>query len=295
MNRKRRNPGPSWGYAFLQTAARWMPAALFRICLRAGAVVGWACMPRARQYERRYWQALLDRPPTVREQWAHFGDFAETLAAKLALAQGVRPQFHFHNAETSRDFLEICRAPGAVLFGSFHVGEADLMGAMLSDFGRIVHMVRLRVENSRDTQALEQSLAGSLRFIWVNQPEEMLFALKGALEAGQGVAMHCDREEFGARKEAFAFLGRRRCFPFTIYHLSALFQVPVGFAFALRRDGTGSIPVVTAPVFRPAPDREETITKAKTHFQDVLHLLETHLRRDPAIWFNFEPLNEPVS
>ncbi len=295
MKSERRNPGPSWGYAFLQSAARWMPAPLFRACLRAGAVAGWACMPRAREYERRYWEALLGRPPTLREQWAHFGDFAETLAAKLALAQGVRPRFHFHDSESSRDFAAICREPGAALFGSFHVGEADLMGAMLAEFGRTVHMVRLRVGNSRDIRTLEQSLAGSLRFIWVNQPDEMLFALKNALEAGHGVAMHCDRPAFGARKEAFSFLGRRRWFPFTIYHLSALFQAPVGFAFALRRDGTGSIPVVTAPVFHPDPGREATITKAKAHFQEVLYLLETHLRHDPGIWFNFEPLNEPVS
>jgi predicted LPLAT superfamily acyltransferase len=289
-----RNPGPSWGYAFLQGAMRVLPERVFRWGLRAGAVVGWAVMPAARSHTRAYWEALLGRPPSWREEASHFADFAECLAGKLALAHGRRPAFHFHDVAQSADFREVCEVPGPVLFGSFHLGEADLMGAMLADFGRTVHMVRLRVENSRDTETLGRALGETLRFIWINQPEDMLFALKNALQAGHSIALHCDREQFGARREAFEFLGKRRWFPLTIYHLSALFDVPVAFAFALRRDARGSIPVVTAPVFRPLPDRRETLRAGAAHFQTVLRQVESLLREDPALWFNFSPLNTPV-
>ncbi|MCC5841628.1 MAG: hypothetical protein JJT96_16050 [Opitutales bacterium] len=294
MSTPARNPGPSWGYAFLQGAMRVLPERLFRLALRAGAVVGWTLMPTARAHTRAYWRALLGRPPSWREEAAHFADFAECLAGKLALAHGRKPAFHFHDPAQSADFRELCEAPGAVLFGSFHLGEADLMGAMLSDFGRTIHMVRLRVENSRDTETLGRALGDSLRFIWINQSEDMLFALKNALQAGHSVALHCDREQFGSRREAFVFLGERRWFPFTIYHLSALFGVPVAFAFAIRRDAHGSIPVVTAPVFHPLSDRRETLRAGATHFQEVLQV-ESLLREDPTLWFNFSPLNTPVS
>ncbi len=294
MNHKQRNPGPSWGYAFLLFAFRWLPRPVFRIALRGGAVVGWAFMPDARNHCQGYWKALKGHPPTLRQQWTHFGDFAETLMSKLALQQGIQPKFHFRDSEAGAAFMELGLSGQPTLFGSFHIGESDLMGAYLSEFGRSIHMIRLKVDNSADTEILEKSFGESLRFIWINQPDEMLFALKSALESGQSVALHCDRVTFGARREAFHFLGRQRWFPFTIYHLSYLFQVPVVFSFAARRDTQGSIPVVTSTVFRPSANKVDTLERGKSHFQVVLQMVEEMLHADPCLWFNFEPLNEPV-
>lgn len=295
MKAEQRNPGPTWGYRFLQSASAWLPRPLFRWALRAGAVVGWALMPRARFYSQAYWQTVTGKPQTVLQQWRHFADFAETLVAKLELSRGLQPRFHLADEQAGQAFMELCRSDRAALFGSFHIGEADLMGAYLSDFNREIHMIRLRVGNSRDTDALGEAFGGSLKFIWINQPEEMLFALKRALEAGHSVALHCDRLGFGARREAFEFLGAQRWFPFTIYHLSALFQVPIVFAFAARRDERGSIPVVTSAVFEPSDSKADSLARDKLHFQAVLKQVETLLRADPYLWFNFEPLNEEVA
>lgn len=295
MKIERKNPGPSWGYRFLQWVSGWLPRRLFRFCLRTGAVVGWAFMPQARQRSREYWQALLGEHQSMLQQWHHFGDFAETLVAKLDLTRGVRPGFHLADEDGGRQFMELCRSQRPTLFGSLHVGEADLMGAYLSVFDRQIHMIRLRVGNSRDIEAMEQAFAGSLKFIWINQPDEMLFALKNAIEEGHSIAMHCDRLEFGSKREAFDFLGAKRWFPFTIYHLSVLFSVPVVFAFAARRDHSGSIPVVTSPVFEPGDNKAESLARGRQHFQGVLNQVESMLRADPFLWYNFESLNEEVA
>lgn len=295
MKAEQRNPGPAWGYRFLQWASAWLPRPLFRWSLRAGAVVGWALMPRARACSRSYWKTVTGQRQTLLQQWRHFADFAETLVAKLELSRGLQPQFHLADEQAGQEFMELCRSERPALFGSFHIGEADLMGAYLSVFDREIHMIRLRVGNSGDTDALEEAFAGALKFIWINQPDDMLFALKRALEAGHSIALHCDRLGFGSRREAFEFLGARRWFPFTIYHLSALFQVPVVFAFAARRDERGSIPVVTSPVFEPGDNKAKSLARGKLHFQAVLRQVEALLRADPYLWFNFEPLNEEVA
>jgi predicted LPLAT superfamily acyltransferase len=122
-----------------------------------------------------------------------------------------------------------------------------------------------------------------------------VFDLKAAIEAGESLALKCDRLEFSARTEPFHFLGARRLFPFTIYHLALMFDRPVVFCTAVA-DADDVLRVVASPVFRPDPlaGRAANLALARVHFQAVLTQLEILVRRHPLLWFNFEPLN-PVA
>ena len=53
----------------------------------------------------------------------------------------------------------------------------------------------------------------------------------------------------------------------------------------------------SSPVFRPVPgeSRAAALARAHAHFQNFLNQLETLLRAQPYLWFNFTPLNPPVS
>ncbi|MCD8481663.1 MAG: hypothetical protein LR015_02665 [Verrucomicrobia bacterium] len=253
--------------------------------------MGWALMPKARNHQQNYWIALTGKEPTLTEQWRHFIEFAGNLMQKLVLDRTNKPRFIYAANSSESDFEQVSQNPGGVLFGTFHIAESDLMGSMLCTLGRQIRMIRLQVGNSLDTEILERSFHGMVQFVYVNRPEEMLFAIKEALEQGHGVAMQCDRYEFGSKLERFEFLGENRYFPFTIYHLSALFRAPVCFSFALRRRKDGTIPAWIPPVFYPVGSRKEVLTAGKTHFQDVLFKVEAILREDPTVWFNFQPLN----
>ena len=66
------------------------------------------------------------------------------------------------------------------------------------------------------------------------------------------MALKCDRLEFSAKTEAFEFLGARRQFPFTIYHLALIFQRPVVLCVGLP-DGPGRSTVHSSPLYRPLP------------------------------------------
>lgn len=116
------------------------------------------------------------------------------------------------------------------------------------------------------------------------------------MAAGGSVALKCDRLEFSAKTDTFEFLGARRVFPFTIYHLALIFDRPVILCVGLPLD-RGRTRVVSSPLFRPtsADGRLANLTRAHAHFQHFLTQLETELRARPELWFNFTPLNPPAA
>lgn len=286
-----RNPGPSWGYAFLLWADRWWPRPLFRLGLMIGTWIGLANMPVQRAHSRAYLRLVLGREPTLVEVWRHFFAFTDSLMLKLRAARGVRVTGHLEPENTTA-FEALVASGRPALFGTFHFGDSDLLGFLLGERGRAVSLLRLRVDNSTDTRLLGERF-GNVSFLWVNDPANLLFELKTALQAGQSLAMKCDRLEFSAKAEAFRFLDEWRLFPFTIYHLAVLFQRPVVFCVALPGAARDSLRVFASPVFEPDAtlDRAANLQCARQHFQAVLAHLETLVRHRPLQWFNFLPMN----
>jgi predicted LPLAT superfamily acyltransferase len=288
-----RNAGPSWGFQFLSRAQRIAPGWLLRPGLMVGTWVAVARMPEQRRHSRDYLTVVLGRPATLLDVWRHFYEFLELLLLRLRIADGTPPRATL-DADSAADFETLMAAGEQALFGTFHFGHSDLLGFLLAARGRRVSMIRLRLANSPDTDRFARQFGGSVSFIWVNEPANLLFTLKSAIEAGDSLAMQCDRVEYTAKAEAFEFLGARRIFPFTIYHLAVVFGKPVMFCFGMP-DGSGGTRVIATPLYRPdAPTRSENLAKAREHFQGVLNQLERLVRQRPRQWFNFLPLN-PVA
>lgn len=288
-----RTAGPSWGFAFLAGAQRWVPDWLLRPALKAGTWVAVARMPAQRRYSREFLSFVLGRPAGLRDVWRHFFAFLELMMMRLRLAGGGASNCALAPGE-GREFEDLLESGEPALFGTFHFGHSDLLGFLLGARRRRVAMIRLRVENSPDLEQFSRQFGRWVSFIWVNEPANLLFAVKTAIDEGASLAMQCDRPEYAARNEDFEFLGERRMFPFTIYHLACLFNLPVVFCLGLP-DGRGGTSVLALPVFRPdGGTREDNLQRARDHFQAVLTRLEGLVRRYPVLWFNFRPLN-PVA
>ena len=290
-----RNPGPSWGFGFMSWAERCWPRWIFRPILMAGTWVGVALMPRQRMHSRAYLDVVFGRPARLVEVWRHFFAFVDFLMLKLRAGRGAE----LHCAlqpENAAAFETLVRSDRPALFGTFHFGSSDLLGYLLSDRGRCVSIIRLRLGNSDDTRLLGERFGGRVSFLWINDSTKLLLDLKAAIEAGDSLALKCDRVEFSARNEPFDFLGARRLFPFTIYHLAFLFNQPVVFCTAVPDGSEAGLRVFASPVFEPDPaaGREANTRVARRHFQDVLTQLEALVRQYPFLWFNFLPLN-PVA
>jgi predicted LPLAT superfamily acyltransferase len=294
-----RNPGPSWGYAFLLWAERWWPRWFFRPVLMAGTWVALAFMPVQRAHSRAYLAVVLGRPARLIEVWRHFFAFTELLMLNLRAGRGL-PVRCVLDPENAPGFRALMQSGRPALLGTFHFGGSDLLGCLLGEHARRVTIVRQRVGNSDDTRLLARRFAGQVSFLWVNDPANLLFELKAAIEAGDTLALKCDRLEFSAKAEPFRFLGADRLFPFTIYHLAVLFGLPVMFGIAVPGGDENELHVFASPPFFPeaGQDRQANLRAARAHFQAVLALLETLVRQYPLQWFNFLPLNpessEPV-
>jgi predicted LPLAT superfamily acyltransferase len=286
----RRNAGPSWGIQFLARAQQTAPRWLLWPALKLGNWVAVARMPAQRRNSREFLRLVLDREPTLMDVWRHFFSFLELLMLRLRLAGGGLSRCELAGPFAD-EFEALMNSGEPALFGTFHFGHSDLLGFLLPQRGRRVAMVRLQLANSPDTRMLEEAFAGRVSFVWIREPAELLFALKAALERGDSVALQCDRLEFAAKTETFDFLGARRRFPFTIYHLAIMFGRPVMFCIGMP-DGADGTTVIPSPLFRPDPaiDRRANLDRACVHFQAVLARLEALVRQHPLLWFNFLPL-----
>ena len=285
-----RNPGPSWGYGFLRLADRVLPEALFRPLRAAGTWFAVLAMPWQRRHSREYLRVVLSREPRPADVFRHFFAVCESLMLRLRVANGLAHRCILEAGAI--DFAGWLASEQPVLIGTFHIGNSDLTGFMLAgQEGRRVHIVRLRVGNSHDTDALAARFGGLVNFVWVNEPGELLFALKEAGASGTAVALQCDRPDHSARSETFDFLGAPRVFPFTIYHLALIFERPVLLSFGVP-SGPAESTVHASPAFTPVKwePREAALERARTHFQAFLRRAEAHLRANPYQWLNFLPL-----
>jgi predicted LPLAT superfamily acyltransferase len=290
-----RNPGPSWGYRLIRFLDRVLPEFLYRPLRAAGTWVSVAAMPLQRRHSREYLRAIFGREPRLIEVFRHFFAFEESLMVKLRVASGKIPRTIL--APGSEHFKTFVNSGRYAFLGTFHVGHSDLLGFLLGPVeNHRVFMVRQRVGNSHDTDKLGTLFGQWIRFIWVNEPENLLFALKEAVSAGGSIALKCDRLEFSAKTDVFEFLGERRVFPFTIYHLALIFDQPV--LLTLGAPGApGETIIHSSPRWDPDKtlSRSANLARAHAHFQDFLRLLESQLRLNPYLWFNFLPLNPPAS
>lgn len=289
-----RNPGPSWGYRFLRGCDRVLPEWLFRPLRMMGTWFALAGMPAQRAHSRAYLKAVNRREPTLLEVFRHFFAFEEFLMLRLRVAGGSK-----HRGILSPDahgFREFLASNSPALLGTFHVGHSDLTGFLLGpQEQRRVFMVRQRVGNSHDTDILGARFGKWLTFIWVNEAENLLFALKDAIASGGSVALKCDRLEFSAKTDVFEFLGARRRFPFTIYHLAQIFDVPVVLSVGFPH-ARGETIIYSSPRYVPdVSNKAASLERARAHFQEFLRFVEAKLHEMPEQWFNFLELNPIVA
>jgi len=254
--------------------------------LWASSLVSLCLMKRQRNHSRVFLESALGRTVTWEDCWRHFASFSEFLAIRFDAAYGKDPVFETDSVSAQR-FQSLVDGTKQSIQGTFHFGNSDLMGFWLSRFDISVRMVRFRVGNSSDLDWLEKRFGGKVAFLWVNEPSNIIFALKEAIDSGHSVAMKCDRVEHSSKLEKFSFLGKERWFPFTIYHLSILFDLPVSFSFGVPIKARRTR-IFTSEVYRPiGENKREKLKLARIHFKDTLILLEELVRKYPYQWFNF--------
>ena len=291
-----RNPGPEGSYVWIRFSLRRMPGWFNRAGMDIGTWVAWLTLPRQRVCSKEYLRLALDREPTAMDVWRHIRAYTEYLILRLGICNGEEPSVRFAagDGEELRAWLRESRA---TLYGTMHMGHSDLIGFYLGHIGGRVHMVRKKVGNSEDVDRLAERYGSSVSFIWINDWSRLVLAMNDALRDGCSLALQCDRPEYSSKKEGFQFFGEHRLFPFTIYHLAIMHDLPVVMSFAVPAAGDPTTTEVhVLPLFHPKPGHEhrgENFAAAREHFQSFLNRMELQLRKTPLLWFNFTPMNPP--
>ncbi len=278
----------------MRFAVRILPRPLLALGTWIGGGVACLLMPKERHHSTLYLEAILRRRPSKLEIWRHFHAFAAVLVAKIGAGMGRKVELVCEGQDL--EHAKIIYADDPLLLGTFHVGASDLLGFEVSQTGRRLRMVRIRVGNSGDLAALTRIFGNKVQFVWVNKPEHLLFALRDALQADDvTVALQCDRTEGAERGEPFAFLGRQRLFRTSIYRLARIFDRKILFSVAVPEKGFHRFRIRAYNVFDGSGlDNRQYQVAAREHFQGVLNWLEAILLEHPYIWFNFLPLNPEV-
>lgn len=292
-----RNPGPEFGYAYIGWQLRTMPRWFTDWTARLGTWIAYLTLARQRACSREYLALALGRSPTRREVWRHFHAYTEYILLRMAIGDGREPRVRFAagHGDELRAWL---KQGGAALYGTMHLGHSDLMGFFLGHLGGRLHMVRKQVGNSEDTERLARRFDRSVTVIWINDWSRLILAMNDALRAGCSLALQCDRPEYSSKLEAFDFFGARRMFPFTIYYLAIMHELPVVLSFAVPDEQDAELTVVhVLPMFHPSTEltRPENFAAAHRHFQGFLRQIEEQLRQTPFLWFNYTPMNPPAS
>lgn len=275
-----------WNMRGLCLLYRVLPGSVFNFLADLGVWIAVTALPARRANSRRYLTTVLDRPVSWRDVWHHYRAFFTMQMLRLRVAEGHA--HHYRAGVGCDDFVALMASSRPALLGTFHLGNSDLLGFFLGQFQRHVHMVRFRLGDPELLRQVAQTCGSSVSFIWVNEQENILFAMKQAIDSGGTVAMKCDRDGFSARRETFHFLGAERSFPFTIYHLSVLFRRPVTFCVGIPSGGNETA-VRGFPVFEPDEgSKQSNLRRARAHFRGVLLEIEVLLRANPYLWFNFD-------
>ena len=103
--------------------------------------------------------ALHGRPASLRDCAMQFKTFVHYLCDRVDTAFQKETSFKWAEGHGT-EFQSIIQEDRALLLGTFHVGYSDLMGFFTRHYQKRIHMLRLRLENSEDTERLE-ALAGN--------------------------------------------------------------------------------------------------------------------------------------
>lgn len=254
---------------------------------------------RGRRASRRYLERLyarpdtrrvLRRPPTVRDSFRHYREFALSILDRLAfwLGDTADVEIVFHG----REHVERLRAAkrGAILLGA-HLGSFDAL-RVLAGRDRVVVNVLMFTAHAPRINALFSRLnpEADVRVINLHPPSlRSVFAIRERVARGEFVAILGDRVGIGdgRRVTRVPFLGRSAPFPEGPFLLAHALSCPVLLMIGLRRSAT-AYEVFAEPLAEEVrlPDRDRA-ERLRELIQAYVTRLEAYCVRAPYQWFNF--------
>lgn len=253
-------------------------------------VAAWYTVMHAsvRRASAAWWRRILGREPTLGEIYGHVLRFAQTTLDRcfFLLGQGE----HFRVTHTGAEHLAGLRAAnrGAIILTA-HVGSP----AAMSVEGR-AHKLRMHIVGYfRNAAMINEVMArldpASLARVVHIEPGNVnsVFAIRERVEAGDLLAIACDRVGINERFVEVDFFGEKAAFPTGPFILAGMLRCPVYIAYALYHEPDRYdlyCEPFADPLDLPRKEREAALQR---HVSRYAARMEHYCRLAPDNWFNF--------
>ena len=248
---------------------------------------------------RRYLEAVWSRPegrltlgrrPRAFAPLRHYHEFALQTFDRMLLWGGGVDRFQMDHQGSEHLFRLARERRGALLLGA-HLGSFDMARTLARDYGIVLNIVMFTEHAERINRLFEELDPGCRLRVVQLEPGSVktAFAVKACLDRGELVGILADRVPAGSREEPFwlEFLGRRRAFPRSAFHLACLLGCPTLVSLCVR---VGPLRYFTRVAQLDAGrrlPRAERETGAEELARAYVRELESTCLRHPYQWFNF--------
>lgn len=201
--------------------------------------------------------------------YANHFRFGQVILDRFAVYAGKR--FHFE-VEGREHFDRLAALPGGFIMLSSHVGCYEMAGYTLSSEVKRFNVLVYAGESATIMQQRSALLGRhNMRMVPVSSDMSHLFALHGALSAGEIVSMPADRLFGSSKSVRCTFMGATAPFPVGAYRLSRADDAPMLAVFVMK-EGYRRYHLYVRPIATA---------------QDYADALSDMVRRYPNQWFNY--------
>lgn len=238
---------------------------------------------------RRWLDAALGRPATLRDVARHIHTFAATILDRVFLLGERMRRFDVQVRGLEHLHARLDTGRGLLLFGS-HLGSFEVLRVLARE--RPDYTLRVVLDKAHNPaltellDALNPDVAATV--IDAGQPgPTLMLAIQQAIDAGALVALLVDRAQPGAPTQAVPFFGREAHFPIAPWLIAAALRAPVALGFGLYRGGN-RYELVFEDFCDPLDiPRAQRATAIPALVHRYAQRLEAMARSAPYNWFNF--------
>ena len=289
------------GYRLIFLVMKILPAVVMRFLAFPVGFFYFLFGKETRAVSRKYLENCLGRKAKNLEIAKHIMSFALNLIENIQSWAGV---FSFKNISWENDDInllvsDINKRRGNLIIIS-HFGNAQLLKglASLGESGtaqkvNITTISNENVSGGFNSLLNELNSDSSLKIISTdNIGPETILILQERLEKGETVVIAGDRESaHSGRNIEIPFLGEKAKFPYGVFLLVALLNVPTYFVTGLRQKDFTLYPKYSMLVKKnpisfdcPRSEREKRICESAKNYAENL---EDLCRAHPYQWYNF--------
>lgn len=233
--------GGAWGYLFFIYIIKWIgvKGAYLFLYPVVGYFIPFA--PKATQslwyYYRNIRHVGLFR--AMREVYAHYYRFGQTLIDKIAMKGGLGEEFDFL-FDNYDDFLQVLNGGKGVILIGAHVGAWEIGSQFFGDYGNRMNIVMFDAEYAKIKNVVSANARKeNYKIIPINTDSiEGIVKIKQALDRGEYVCFQGDRFTNEEKSIEAVFLNRKADFPAGPFLLASKMKVPVVFYYSMR-EGKG--------------------------------------------------------